>query len=200
MPLAPPALNLNPTLAETLEKDQTMSIFKMNALRLAMLTGAICSVAVIANAREIPFQTPEQLKGTCQAAGGSYGGKGGNGIYTCQLGDGKWIACGGKGKNAKSCSNSGPTRTGAGASTTTKGSGPIVRDHRPPRPAAGGSTKGTPIVTRGPAITRGPLVARGPAVTRGPVVASGPAVARGPFNARSSNAGFSGGRSGGGRR
>jgi hypothetical protein len=120
-------------------------------LRIGMVAGATCSAALLANAGEIPFQTPAQLKALCTSAGGDFGPPGRAGAYYCELKNGNVIACGGVGKHAKTCSNSG-YRTGT--ASTTDGRRPVVRDHRRPRPGPvlGGATGPSPTGSPAPAV------------------------------------------------
>jgi hypothetical protein len=74
---------------------------------------ALISAAAPVEAREIPYQTPAQLKSTCQAAGGSYQAPNVNGVYTCMFPGTGIVSCGGVGGNAKTCQNNG-ARTIAG--------------------------------------------------------------------------------------
>jgi len=129
-------------------------------LTIAATLTATIAIATPASARDIPYQTPGQLKSTCAAAGGDYLPSGPNGVYGCQLKDGNIISCGGLGRYAKTCSNPAP-----------KGSGTVVRDHRARPPVASksafASAGGQPVArVQGapkPASDRGPA---GPARKR----------------------------------
>ena len=123
-----------------------MRSFNMRKLLcLAIVGGSACSAALSVNAREIPYETPAQLKGTCTAMGGDYIAPSGNGVYGCHLKNGALITCGGTGGYAKTCSN--PAR-----------GGPVVRDHRSPR---GGVLSTT--TTGGQSAPKGPVLApKGP--------------------------------------
>jgi hypothetical protein len=116
-------------------------------LCLAIVGGSACSVALSAHARQIPFQTPAQLKSTCVAAGGDYGAPGKNGAYFCQLKDGNVISCGGVGAHAKTCSNPAP-RAGGGPRVVTTGG---VLGGKPVngQPAPKGPVLGKPAGTNG---------------------------------------------------
>ena len=102
-------------------------------LRLAIVTGATFATVPLANAqdqtaRQIPYQTPNELRSTCISAGGDYYPPGGNGAYGCQLSTGATIFCGGVGDYARTCSNSAP-RTYT-ERTDPNRPGVVIRDHR----------------------------------------------------------------------
>jgi hypothetical protein len=117
-------------------------------LRFAIVTGATCS-ALQANAKDIPFMTPGDLRGTCIAAGGHYIHPSAKGVYGCALSDGNYISCGGVGGFKGTCSNS-ATR---------------VRDHRrPPKqtgPVLGGATGDNPTANPAPQVEPVPGTAGG---------------------------------------
>ncbi len=83
-------------------------------------------LAGAADAKQVPYQTPQELKAKCGKARGVYGPPVGNGVYTCQLESGNVIVCGGKGADAKTCeaARTSPERVDQG--------NPVVRDHREP--------------------------------------------------------------------
>ena len=82
-----------------------MRIFTICAT-VAVLAGAASMQP--ARAGTMPFKTPNQLKGSCDAAGGNYSAPGTAGVYACHLKDGAVIACGGKGGFARTCESAAP--------------------------------------------------------------------------------------------
>jgi hypothetical protein len=97
--------------------------FLLVTITCVVASGILASPAV---AKEVPFQTPQQLKTKCGNAGGLYGPPTGKGVYTCQLESGNVIVCGGEGANAKTCeaARNNPQRADQ--------RNPVVRDHRQP--------------------------------------------------------------------
>lgn len=92
------------------------------SMLIAAIAVAFVSAAELADAKEIPFQTPAQLKSTCEAGGGSYQAPNQNGVYSCMLPGAATVVCGGVGDHAKTCNNNGPGRTlGAGTIRVTPG-------------------------------------------------------------------------------
>jgi hypothetical protein len=51
------------------------------------------------------LQSPTQVEGKCTDKGGAYLGKSSKGVYGCLYQDGSGIACGGTGKDRKTCSS-----------------------------------------------------------------------------------------------
>jgi hypothetical protein len=137
----------------SIEKENPMRSFNMKKLLcLAIVGGSACSAALPANAMQIPYQTPAQMKATCTAAGGDYMAPGGKGVYGCQLKNGAVISCGGVGAHAKTCSNPArgqpaPKGPVLGGSTPK---GPVLGGSIPKGPVLGGSTGtnggGKPVV------------------------------------------------------
>jgi hypothetical protein len=148
-----------------LKRARTRSVY--STISLGMVAAAMTLLATVSpsSAMQIPYQTPSELKFTCTAAGGTYGPPSQQGVYTCLLTDGNAIACGGQGKNAKTCSN--PARIGTTSGPMSRGQGmkaqlrsapkpneltntgvprPVVRDHR------GGATGGGVTVTDTPVV------------------------------------------------
>jgi hypothetical protein len=74
----------------------------------AVLVGAAFGTALPVPAGTMQFKSPNQLKGTCTAAGGNFSAPGAAGVYACHLKDGAVIACGGKGDFAKTCETGAP--------------------------------------------------------------------------------------------
>jgi hypothetical protein len=52
-----------------------------------------------------PFQNASQVEGKCNDKGGAYFGKSAKGVYGCLYQDGSGVACGGTGKDRKTCSS-----------------------------------------------------------------------------------------------
>ena len=77
----------------------------------ALSAAVFClAIATPAEARRIPFQTPGQLKNTCDAAGGDFIPPAGeNKVYGCKFSTGT-VSCGGPGEHQKTCSNDAPGR------------------------------------------------------------------------------------------
>jgi hypothetical protein len=76
----------------------------------ALSAAVVClTIAAPAEARRIPFQTPGQLKNTCDAAGGRFIPPGENKVYGCEFSTGT-VSCGGAGEHQNTCSNDAPGR------------------------------------------------------------------------------------------
>ena len=93
---------------------------------------AICAISATmiyvalttpAEARRIPFQTPDELKNTCDAAGGMYFPPSGpKKVYGCKFSTGT-VSCGGAGEHQKTCSNDAPGRRFSDIIKLPKGTG-----------------------------------------------------------------------------
>ena len=60
-----------------------------------------------ATARQLPSQTPSQLRDICEAAGGAYFAPSSNGRYGCFF-TASAVTCGGTGESTNACSNTAP--------------------------------------------------------------------------------------------
>jgi hypothetical protein len=74
----------------------------LSAVSLVLAAVLVVPGAAMAE-KSVPFQTPAQLKDKCNRAGGMYGPPSAQGVYTCVLGSGNVIACGGVGAYAGTC-------------------------------------------------------------------------------------------------
>lgn len=76
-----------------------------NSVRLGLVAFAFAMAsASSAHAEKVSFNTPDQLKGKCDSAGGTYiSPSGPNSAYACIGKNGAVVTCGGEGEYAGTC-------------------------------------------------------------------------------------------------
>jgi len=77
----------------------------MKSLTLLTIVTTLClALATGAQAEKVSFNTPRELKGKCDSAGGLYfPPTGPNSAYACLGKNGSLVACGGEGEYATTC-------------------------------------------------------------------------------------------------